>query len=136
MGESIYFLIAIGIAVLFAVYLSVTQVPPLEAERELGRVSYVIDGDTLILKGVKNKIRLWGVDAPEKGEQGSFKATLALEKLTNGKKVSYIKIDTDKYNRIVARVFLSDGREINKLLIEQGVAKEYCRYSKGYYGYC
>ncbi len=136
MGESIYFLVAIGIALLFAVYLSLTQVSPLEAERKHGRVSYVSDGDTLRLKRMKTKIRLWGVNAPEKGEKGSLAATFALEKLTNGKKVSYIKMDTDKYGRIVARVFLSDGREVNKLLIEQGVAKEYCRYSKGFYGYC
>lgn len=136
MSESIYFLIAIGIAILFALYLGLTQERPLEANYKHGRVKYIVDGDTLGLKRLKTKIRLWGVDAPEKGEQGSFEATLALEKLTNGKKVSYIKMDTDKYGRIVARVFLSDGREVNKLLIEQGVVKEYCHYSKGYYGYC
>lgn len=136
MGESIYFLIAIGIAILFALYLGLTQERPLEANYKHGRVKYIVDGDTLTLKGMKTKIRLWGVDAPEKGKKGGFAASLALEKLTHGKRVSYIKMDTDDYKRIVARVFLSDGREVNKLLIEQGVAKEYCRYSKGFYGYC
>ncbi|NNC54748.1 MAG: hypothetical protein HKO07_03390 [Pseudomonadales bacterium] len=29
---------------------------------------YVVDGDSLYLAGVKAQIRLWGVDAPERGE--------------------------------------------------------------------
>ena len=79
MGESIYFLIAVGIAVLFAVYLGLTQERPLEADYKHGRVKYIVDGDTLRLKRMKTKIRLTGVDAPEKGEKGSLAATFALE---------------------------------------------------------
>ena len=45
---------------------------------------------------------------------------------------SYIEIDRDRYSRIVARVFLKDGREVNRMLIELGAAREYCQYSKGF----
>ncbi len=136
MGETTYFLVAIGLAVLFAVYLTVSKPKPLEPERKFARVAFVIDGDTLKLEGIKPRIRLWGVDAPEKGQGGSLAATKALQSLSKGKRVSYIKVDTDRYGRIVARVFLPDGREINRLLIEQSAAREYCSYSKGFYGRC
>ena len=76
------------------------------------------------------------MDAPEVGRKGAQAATDALEKLSKGKRVSYIPIDTDKYGRMVARVFLADGREINCLLIGQGVAKQYRKYSKGFYDNC
>ncbi|MCP9237912.1 thermonuclease family protein [Lewinella sp. JB7] len=100
-------------------------------------MAYVFDGDTLRLVGkTRLRTRLWGVDAPEKGEAGSDRARDALITLAGGRKITYIPIDTDRYGRTVARVFLRDGREINRLLIDSGVAKEYCRYSKGFYGRC
>lgn len=117
-------------------YLFLPKQLPLEPERKYGRVSYIFDGDTLQIQGMKPRIRLWGVDAPEVGRKGAGAATTALEKLSKGKKVSYIPIDTDTYGRVVARVFLSDGREINCLLIGQGVVKQYRKYSKGFYDSC
>ncbi|PCI46363.1 MAG: hypothetical protein COB58_11095 [Thalassobium sp.] len=67
MTQAAYFIAAAVIAALFALYLSYSQPRPLEAPRQHGKVAYVIDGDTIILQGVKERIRLWGVDAPEKG---------------------------------------------------------------------
>ncbi|MGJ8535737.1 MAG: thermonuclease family protein [Parasphingopyxis sp.] len=42
----------------------------------------------------------------------------------------------DRYGRLVARLYLADGRDINRLLIETGAAREYCSYSQNYYGRC
>ena len=42
----------------------------------------------------------------------------------------------DRYGRLVARVFLPDGLEVNRLLIAQGSVREYCKYSKGFYADC
>ncbi len=107
-----------------------------QSESRSARVAYVVDGDTLALEGIEPRIRLWGVDAPERGELGAGAATNALRQLSDNQLVSYIEKDRDRYGRIVARIFLSDGREVNRLLIEQGVTQEYCRYSQGFYEHC
>ena len=130
-----YFIILLAAGIL-ALYLQAhNQGAPLEPFKHRGTVSFVIDGDTIILSD-KTKLRLWGVDAPEKGEEGADKATLFLRNLVDQKRISYTKIDTDKYGRTVARIFLKDGRDLNRLLIESGFTKEYCKYSKNYYGHC
>lgn len=137
MTQAGYFIAALVIAGAFAAYSALTQPKPLEPTRQSGRVDYVKDGDSLRIKGVKPDIRLFGVDAPEKGDRGSQQATDALKRYApKGRAVSFIQMDTDRYGRIVARVFLKDGREINRMMIEQGGATEYCKYSKGFYGQC
>lgn len=130
-----YFIILLAAGILALYLQSYNQVAPLEPFKHRGIVSFVIDGDTVILAD-KTKLRLWGVDAPEKGEQGADQATSFLKSLIDQKRIFYTKTDTDKYERTVARIFLKDGREVNRLLIESGFTKEYCKYSKNYYGYC
>jgi len=136
MNEPVYYLIGFCVAVILLIYFNSRQPKPLQPVQRLGRVSYVIDGDTLILDGVKPRIRLWGVDAPENGQGGASAATTTLQKFALNKRISFIEIDRDKYGRIVARVFLHNGKEINRLMIESKTTKEYCRYSKGFYGRC
>lgn len=135
MTELGYFLILLAAGIL-ALFLQVhNERMPLEPRRYKGRVSFVVDGDTLILTD-DTRLRLWGVDAPEKGEKGADQATFFLDDLVDQKQITYTILDNDKYGRIVARIFLKDGRDVNRLLIESGFTKEYCKYSKNYYGHC
>ncbi len=107
---------------------------PLQPKRYRGVVAYVCDGDSLTLRGgMSCGIRLWGVDAPEKGQNGSERAKIALQRLAENQPVTFVKMDTDRHGRTVARIFLKDGREINRMMIESGAAKEFFRYSKGFY---
>lgn len=135
MTELGYFLILLAAGILLFVLQAYNQDEPLEPIKYNGIVSYVIDGDTLILKD-KTKLRLWGVDAPETGEQGAYQATSYLRDLVDQKQIIYTKIDTDKYGRTVARIYLKDGRDVNRLMIESSHTKEYCKYSKNYFGHC
>lgn len=96
-------------------------------------VRYVHDGDTFYLKGVKEPIRIWGIDAPEIGDPGGAKSKGALKRLALGKSVRCVKMDRDHYNRIVAKCFLSDGRDIAAELVKRGHAFDMPRYSGGYY---
>lgn len=96
-------------------------------------VRFVVDGDSLYLKNYQPQIRLWGVDAPEKKELGYNQARKQLIQLALNQKVSCEIVDIDKYDRSVARCFLENGNEINRMMIESGVAKEYLRFTKGYY---
>jgi endonuclease YncB( thermonuclease family) len=98
------------------------------------RVRYVVDGDSLYVQGRKQQVRLWGVDAPENGERGFKAATDYLFLIAQGKRIECRQIDVDRYGRSVARCFLPDGREINRMMIESGKAVEYRHFTKGFYG--
>ena len=104
-----------------------------EAPALSGRVRYVVDGDSLYMNGHKPQIRLWGVDAPEDGERGFQAATDYLFLIAQDQRITCQQIDRDQYGRTVARCFLPDGREINRLMIESGMAKEYRRFTRGFY---
>lgn len=108
---------------------------PLEGNRYGARVSYIYDGDTVQLEQNKTRVRLWGIDAPEKGSPGADAARNALIKLVDGKRVEILPIDKDRYGRTVGRIF-RNGQDISAVMIERGHALEYCRFSKGFYGTC
>lgn len=109
----------------------------LQAEERLtARVSKIIDGDTFTLSGISRRIRIWGLDAPERREAGGAQATEALRHLIAGQSLDCRVRDIDRYGRIVGQCFLSDGRDISAEMIRMGVATEYCYFSRGYYRTC
>jgi endonuclease YncB( thermonuclease family) len=73
------------------------------------------------------------VDAPERDAAGFEQATAMLSRLAQGQRITCREVDRDRYGRSVARCFLSDGREINRLMIESGTAREYRPFTKGFY---
>ena len=104
-------------------------------------VRHVVDGDSLYLVGVQKQIRLWGVDAPELKEPGYFAARNALIKKVKGKRLRCVTQDHDRYGRIVARCFMAASNnklalDINEWMLKSRTAKEYCYFTKGFYGYC
>ncbi len=99
-----------------------------------GRPARIVDGDTFYLEGVKTRLRVWGVDAPEKDEAGFAEATQALTSLIAGRTLACEEMDRDRYQRIVARCTLEDGRDIARVMIDIGAASEMVRFSGGYYG--
>lgn len=131
-----YLIAAAVVAVLVGIYTTFARPDPLTPTHKKGKVAFVIDGDTLILEGVEQRIRLWGVDAAEQGEDGFHEARNWLVKMIEGRKISYIEVDRDRYGRIVARVFFGDGREVNRVMLQKGLVTEYCKYSRGFYDYC
>ena len=94
------------------------------------KVEGIIDGDTLWISynSHREKVRLYGIDAPERGENGYFRAAAALEKLCYGQNVRLEfpgKNRRDRYHRLLAKVYLADGRMVNKILYDLGVVKLY-----------
>ena len=67
-------------------------------------VKRVIDGDTFVTGSRKNPVRLANVNAPEKGQMGSVKATQNLKNLIQGQQVQINTVARDKYGRSVAKV--------------------------------
>lgn len=93
-------------------------------------IERIIDGDTFIADGVR--IRLWGIDAPEKGENLSLASTLYLETLLSQGQVDCKFKHQDRYKRDVMQCFV-DGHDVASDLVKFGLATDYKRYSKGHY---
>tara|TARA_Y100000590_G_scaffold248885_1_gene279659 strand:- start:239 stop:751 length:513 start_codon:yes stop_codon:yes gene_type:complete len=108
----------------------------------------IIDGDTI--KVDKKKIRLYGIDAPEKEQickkiyfsflifnfQKNYKcgeeSTFALSKKLKNKKVKCIlEKNKDKYKRNIGICYIGN-QDINKWLVKNGYALAYRRYSPKY----
>jgi len=107
------------------------------------RVIKVIDGDTIDVeyRGVTTRVRLIGVDTPESVDPrtrvecfGKESAVRASELMLN-KEIALEQDpsqgERDRYGRLLAYIFLQDGTNVNKLLIEEGYAHEYT-YNKSY----
>lgn len=95
-----------------------------------GRVVGITDGDTITVLDDNNQqhtIRLAEIDAPERGQPWGNRSRQALSALVFNKTVSVMQTDTDRYDRIVARVFV-DGEDVNRLMVEQGAAWAYRQY--------
>lgn len=70
------------------------------AERQVFTVDHVIDGDTLRVTDGGPDIRLWGVNAPERGQWGYFAAGAKMESLIgDGGAVSCEGKGSDQYGR-------------------------------------
>ena len=100
----------------------------------------VVDGDTLEIAGVR--IRLEGIDAPERGQRcsrawwpGKWQcgraATRALKSLTRGQDVRCESRGQDKYGRMIGVCFVQ-GRDINSAMVRFGHAWAFTKYSNSY----
>src|SRR2546426_12152903 len=96
-----------------------------------GRVVGITDGDTIKVmhNGRAEKIRLHGIDCPEKGQPFGTKAKEFTSEMVFGKTVTLHVTDTDRYGRTVADVILPDGRVLNRELVAAGLAWWYRRYA-------
>ena len=96
-----------------------------------GEVVEVVDGDTIDIlhNGKAERIRLNGIDAPERDQAYGQRAKQLAEELTHDQQVKVETKELDRYGRTVGDVFLPDGRHLNKELVRAGLAWWYCKYS-------
>ncbi|HEX8066096.1 MAG TPA: thermonuclease family protein [Thermoleophilaceae bacterium] len=94
----------------------------------LARVERVVDGDTVRLSGA-GRVRLIGIDAPEVGAGrteclGPEASAFARRLLPPGMRVQYEvgREPRDRYGRLLAYVWLADGRLVNQAILERGYA--------------
>ncbi len=120
------------VATVFTSILTLTFPEPPETIATLsGKVVSVADGDTLtvLVDRKQVKVRLEGIDAPERSQAFGAKSKDALTELVAGKVVTVHKTGEDRYGRTLARVHL-DSEEINSLMVARGFAWHYKQYSK------
>lgn len=97
----------------------------------------VSDGDTMNVQKVENgkfvgeivKIRMFGIDAPEKTQDYGSESKQALEKLVSGKILEIEEKNRDRYGRTVAVVYV-DGKNVNEEMVKNGNAWWYQEYDK------
>ena len=101
-----------------------------------GVVVGVVDGDTadVRLDSGMIRIRMHAIDAPERGQPQGAASKAALAALVYGKPVLVEPIEQDRYDRLVARLWLGD-LDVNAEMIKQGQAWVYRRYA-GEPAYC
>jgi endonuclease YncB( thermonuclease family) len=98
----------------------------------IGRVVGITDGDTItVLEADKteHKVRLMGIDAPEKSQDFGATSKQALSNYIYQREVTVDYKKFDKYKRIVGKVIL-DKQDVCLAMIELGLAWHYKDYAK------
>lgn len=98
----------------------------------IGKVVKVADGDTITILNAKSeqiRIRLSGIDCPEKSQAYGQKAKEFTAKLCAGKQVKVIFQSKDRYGRVLGIVIV-DGINVNKELLRSGYAWHYKYFDK------
>ncbi len=118
----------ISVAVLL---LSVICIPFAEGKEFKGKVIGIADGDTIkVLKdGVTYKVRLRGIDCPEKGQPYGKQAKLLTSDLAFNKDVSVIEEGQDRYGRLIADIILPNHTSLSQDLVRAGYAWWYRQYA-------
>jgi len=102
------------------------------AETITGRVVGVTDGDTITVldaNKVQHKIRLSGIDAPEKKQPFGNRSKESLSELAFDKTVNVETSKRDRYGRQIGKV-LVNGRDVNLVQVERGMAWFYRQYQR------
>ncbi len=97
-----------------------------------GVVERVFDGDSMLIasEGRVVHVRLYGVDCPEKGQSYAKKARSRTRALMAGRRVRIEqRVASDRYGRVIAEVFLPNGRSIGRVLVREGLAWHYRKYA-------
>ena len=106
--------------------------PGIMAGTLTGRVVGVSDGDTVTVldsSKVQHKIRLAGIDAPEKGQPSGNVAKQNLARLVAGKDVSVEYVKFDRYQRIVGKVTVN-GVDVQLEQLRAGLSWWYKKYER------
>lgn len=97
-----------------------------------GKIIKVADGDTVTVLDADNKqhkVRLTGIDAPERHQAYGSESTESLRDLVYLKKVTVESFGTDRYRRVLGKILL-DGLDVNIEQVKRGFAWHYKHYEK------
>ena len=96
-----------------------------------GLVVKIVDGDTydVIRNGIQTRVRMDGIDAPERGMDYYKVSKDYLGSLCMNKKIRLQVSKKDRYGRLIAKTYLPDGREAGQELVKAGMAWHFKKYS-------
>jgi endonuclease YncB( thermonuclease family) len=112
--------------------LALALLAPAAARAEFfdGRVIRVFDGDTIEVRvgADARRIRLSGIDAPERGQPWAERSKQALSRRVYGRDVRVNAVDVDRHGRLVGEVY-ADGVCVGCELVREGHVWVYRRYT-------
>lgn len=85
----------------------------------------VVDGDTF--ENETERVRLFGIDAPESNQTGGAQAAEALRRLIGKIDPKCVEVDRDRYGRMVARCSVG-GVDLSLSMVRAGYAVAWCYY--------
>jgi micrococcal nuclease len=96
-----------------------------------GVVISVADGDTFVITDgpVQKRIRLFGIDCPEYTQAFGKEAREFTAQLVLGKTIRLQAVEKDTHGRIVAKVYLPDGRYLNGEIVSAGYGWWFRKYA-------
>jgi endonuclease YncB( thermonuclease family) len=103
----------------------------LEAATLQGKVVSVADGDTITVldsQKTQHKIRLQGIDAPERAQAFGNKSKQSLHEMVHGKQVTVDYQKKDKYGRVVGKLLLNNT-DVCLEQLKRGMAWHYKQYA-------
>lgn len=103
----------------------------LEAATLQGKVVSVADGDTITVldsQKTQHKIRLQGIDAPERAQAFGNKSKQSLHEMVHGKQVTVDYQKKDKYGRVVGKILLNNT-DVCLEQLKRGMAWHYKQYA-------
>lgn len=111
--------------------LTISAVPISRTTVLKGKAVKIIDGDTFdLLEGTTiHRIRMAGIDAPEKKQDFSNASKQLLAQLCNGQLLTVVVTDVDRNKRKIAELYDAQKKWINKELVLQGMAWHFKQYS-------
>lgn len=125
---------------LFAPLVALALLASAATAAEIAGIAMVTDGDTIRIGDIR--IRLWGIDAPERRQmcQGcngdvyecGRDSAAVLNELIREQPVKCEVKGRDRYGRVVA-VCRTEAGELNAAMVRRGWAVEYKQFSKGRY---
>lgn len=86
----------------------------------------VVDGDTLEIEG--QRIRLFGIDAPERGQRGAMDAALHLRKLVSRGPVTCVEVDYDRHWHRVVSLCSGGHGDLSLSMVRAGHAVVWCSF--------
>jgi micrococcal nuclease len=100
------------------------------ARLERATLVRVVDGDTIVvdIDGVEERVRFFGIDAPERGEDCFDEATERVEELLDDHVLLLPDVrGRDRFDRLLRYVYTPDGLSLDSVLVAEGLAEAWRR---------
>ncbi|MEJ8817652.1 thermonuclease family protein [Lacibacter sp. H407] len=116
---------------IYILLMTISAIPISRTTVLKGKAVKIIDGDTfdLLVGTTLHRIRLAGIDAPEKKQDFSNASKQLLAQLCNGQLLTVVVTDVDRNKRKIAELYDAQKKWINKELVLQGMAWHFKQYS-------
>ncbi|MEE3715521.1 thermonuclease family protein [Tumidithrix elongata RA019] len=115
--------IVFEVAIALTIAVGMTFGYPTQSAHAARSIVQFYDGDnmTIVQSGIKTKIRLACIDAPELQQPLGDRARKTLKSLVGDLPIALHVFKRDRLGRLIAEVY-ADGENVNKLLVAQGQA--------------